>query len=455
MIGCGDGLIRGVNLGGWLLLEPWITPVFFEDVNVGDLVDKVVDEWTYAELLDPFVYHNRMLGHWSTFVTKSHMEELVIAGISHVRCSKDVFWVTLTQKKFLFRIPVGYWYWDVEEGEPFPTPNMDDNDPNSPLFYLKRALQWMDELGLQALIDLHAAPGSQNGYDNSGRRGAAHWVDFSYPGNRYNLDRTVRINENIAQTMRQWVDDGVISIDTLYGIGLLNEPHICGYQSGTLLLKACLEDYYPKGYEVVRKYFSADDIAVVIDVASVPPQLFNGRFPSDQYSNIVIDAHHYQCFSNQWADWVGGWNLHLAEACLVGSNRNSSELPIITGEFSTAITDCQKYLQGGYVTPYDPPGSSESACRQTLILHEINLFIIEFRYYNGDYPNYSDDHINFMKNFFLAQIDSYERGHSGVGWFMWTMKVEGEHEAGPEWDFLYLWRNGVIPYNLCDRETIC
>ena len=83
--GCDDGIIRGVNLGGWLLLEPWITPIFFEAVNVGELQDKVVDEWTYAELLDPVVYKNRMLGHWSTFVTKSHMEELVAAGISHVR----------------------------------------------------------------------------------------------------------------------------------------------------------------------------------------------------------------------------------------------------------------------------------------------------------------------------------------------------------------------------------
>ena len=72
----------------------------------------------------------------------------IFAGISHVR------------------IPVGYWYWDVEEGEPFPAPNTDDADPSSPLFYLKRALMWMDELGLKALIDLHSGPGSQNG-DNS------------------------------------------------------------------------------------------------------------------------------------------------------------------------------------------------------------------------------------------------------------------------------------------------
>ena len=77
------------------------------------------------------------------------------------------------------------------------------------------------------------------------------------------------------------------------------------------------------------------------------------------------------------------------------------------------------------------------------------------RTYNGDFPNYPEDHVQFLRDFFLAQIDSYESGPSGVGWFMWTMKVEGEHEAGPEWDFLYLWRNGVIPQNLCDRTRYC
>ena len=50
-------------------------------------------------------------------------------------------------------------YWDVIEGEPFPLPNTDESDPNNPLFYLKRALGWLDELGMKGLIDLHAAPG--------------------------------------------------------------------------------------------------------------------------------------------------------------------------------------------------------------------------------------------------------------------------------------------------------
>ena len=49
---CGDEIIRGVNLGGWFLWEPWIVPSIFEEVNVGELKNKVVDEWTFAKYID-------------------------------------------------------------------------------------------------------------------------------------------------------------------------------------------------------------------------------------------------------------------------------------------------------------------------------------------------------------------------------------------------------------------
>ena len=115
---------------------------------------------------------------------------LVLAGISHMR------------------IPLAYWYFQVEAGEPFPQPVLDDNNPErlvwfkiclpglekiqlsyisililswykfsyeqykifSALFYLKRGLKWMEELGVQVILQLHTGPGSQNGYDNSGHQ---------------------------------------------------------------------------------------------------------------------------------------------------------------------------------------------------------------------------------------------------------------------------------------------
>ena len=54
-----------------------------------------------------------------------------------------------------------------------------------------------------------------------------------------------------------------------------------------------------------------------------------------------------------------------------------------------------------------------------------------------------------LKSFFLAQIDGYEKGDNGRGWFMWTGKT------GPEWDFIFLTQNGIIPEDLCSRPTYC
>ena len=47
-----------------------------------------------------------------------------------------------------------------------------------------------------------------------------------------------------------------------------------------------------------REHFSPQEAAVVIDVAGLGFEQFDGKFPETDYQNIVIDAHHYQCFEN-------------------------------------------------------------------------------------------------------------------------------------------------------------
>ena len=61
---CGDGKIRGVNLGGLFLLEPWITPTIFEEVNVM-YNDMVVDEYTYAQYVDKDFAAQRLERYWN------------------------------------------------------------------------------------------------------------------------------------------------------------------------------------------------------------------------------------------------------------------------------------------------------------------------------------------------------------------------------------------------------
>jgi len=46
--GFGDEKVRGLNIGGWLVLEPWITPSIFENV---DQSLRIVDELTLTQKL--------------------------------------------------------------------------------------------------------------------------------------------------------------------------------------------------------------------------------------------------------------------------------------------------------------------------------------------------------------------------------------------------------------------
>lgn len=148
---CNDGVIRGVNLGGWLLLEPWITPSIFEEVNQGENKGKIVDEYTYAQYVEPTFYQERLKRHannrlpkasspktsylsrhWDEFYQKSDLEILASVGISHIR------------------IPYGHWFFDVSEDEPYPNPPQ--NDDEGMRFYLKRMVRWADELDMKVVL---------------------------------------------------------------------------------------------------------------------------------------------------------------------------------------------------------------------------------------------------------------------------------------------------------------
>jgi hypothetical protein len=65
---------------------------------------------------------------------------------------------------------------------------------------------------------------------------------------RHNIDRTVLLNGLISETMVGWISEGVLRQETLYGMGMLNEPHICGtWRDGGKWWPVCRDDYYPKG----------------------------------------------------------------------------------------------------------------------------------------------------------------------------------------------------------------
>lgn len=118
--------VRGVNIGGWLVSEPWITPSLYD--NTGD--NRVIDEWTFGEYVSDV--GSRLESHWSSFITEDDFRQIAAAGLNHVR------------------IPIGYWAIDNTHGYFY---------KGSQMSHLQDAVGWARTYGLKVMIDLHGAPG--------------------------------------------------------------------------------------------------------------------------------------------------------------------------------------------------------------------------------------------------------------------------------------------------------
>jgi glucan 1,3-beta-glucosidase len=97
------------------------------------------------------------------------LQRLLLLGVFHPPPPSSLFFLRLTlinHSLNLVRLPIGYWAYDVSAGEPY----IQGQEP-----YLRKALGWANNYGIKVLIDLHGAPGSQNGFDNSGQK-----LDYPY-----------------------------------------------------------------------------------------------------------------------------------------------------------------------------------------------------------------------------------------------------------------------------------
>lgn len=88
------------------------------------------------------------------------------------------------------------------------------------------------------MIDLHGAPGSQNGQDNSGLVGPV-----LFAGNSSNADRSLDVLRNLTEEFSRDVYG-----DTVTSIELLNEPRLDDDDFPMSQLKK----FYTDGVEVVR-----------------------------------------------------------------------------------------------------------------------------------------------------------------------------------------------------------
>ena len=122
---------RGVNLGGWLILEPWITPsLFFPWLcnATGCSEPPVIDEASFCERLGSTEATIRLKSHRDTWVTRATFDRIASLGLNVVR------------------VPFGHWvYGDSEDVCP----------GVSSIEYLDRAVDWAEATGLRVILDMH------------------------------------------------------------------------------------------------------------------------------------------------------------------------------------------------------------------------------------------------------------------------------------------------------------
>ena len=71
------GFLRGVNLGGWLILEKWMNPDTFQ----GDFKDKK-DQLDFDQTPGA---KEALKKHWDSFFTESDIQEIAQTGINALR----------------------------------------------------------------------------------------------------------------------------------------------------------------------------------------------------------------------------------------------------------------------------------------------------------------------------------------------------------------------------------
>jgi glucan 1,3-beta-glucosidase len=439
--------IRGVNVGGWLLAERFITPYLFavnschlqgslcwypgqmgaptnlrnsNDTISGppedpyrhsihtlcdpdvcqpilrvptkepndyhergwkSYMDYPVDEYTLGQTLRTSIgglsmAQKYMERHWDTFLTYQDLKELKEAGVTHLR------------------IPMSYWIrGDLQEGEPY----IPGGWP-----YLVRAAKWCREIGgLTIWADLHGAPGSENGFDNSGIfKGVSSCKGWDQ--NAANVQRTVEILTDIAHGI---VEEGIQDVVT--GFGVLNEPFVdCN--------EAVVRNYYNQALSILRNTLG-DHVSVFVGDTFRAARFNDGFWTDQDHHDCYLDSHPYQVFFEVGRAFTP--RQHIAYVCRHDTN-DVKECCYDDPPNNTIPSSGISRIIGEWSAAYDALPTA------------MTPFIMKHIETTGRAPflnrTLSAERREFLRNFVEAQMVAYEARDAGIssGWLFWNFKME-------------------------------
>ncbi|RPD70874.1 glycoside hydrolase [Lentinus tigrinus ALCF2SS1-7] len=397
----------GVNLGGLFVLEPFIVPSLYEQ-NVG-----AVDEWTLSQLLGDKLQQT-LEDHYNTFFTEEDMAQIAGAGLN---------WV---------RLPIPFWAINKWDNVGVDTTGATVVEPflaRTCWNYILRVLGWARKYGIRVNLDLHTMPGSQNGYNHSGKLGAINWLKgvMGLANAERSLDYIRIITEFISQPEYR---------DVVQMFGMVNEPVL--NQIG----EDQVQSFYFHAYEMVR--------GITGTGAGNGPMisLHNGFLELAAWAGflsgsdrVAIDTHPYFAFNSQPnrdpvnitadGDTTGGfggkWPLQACNSWGASMNNSRSAFGVtLAGEFSNGMNDCGLFIDG--ITSTGAAGGTNygAGCD-----------------YWEDWQSWSDETKQGLLNFALASMDALG------DWFFWTWKIGNSTTTNtvraPLWSYQLGLEQGWMP----------
>lgn len=291
---------HGVNLSGWLTLEPWVTPELFADSGA-------LDEPTLITSLGRQRYAKLVERHRDAFIGQADFKQIAARGFNAVR------------------LPVP-WYAFGEQG---PEPG----HYVGCVSHVDDALSWAEDVGLSVLLALAVSPGSPDEH----ARLVRDQVDFK----AYRED----LLDVIAALSKRYA-----SRVGFLGIEVADDP-VAQVRRGLTLTDGVplhlLRNYYRDAYDAVRAE-AGDDVLVVLPDARCPGS-WKSFMAADRYHNVWLDCHLFHHTDHVDAAGPSAVRTLVDRSRAYLNKARRSGLPTMVGKWSASLpyADAMMTPEGG------------------------------------------------------------------------------------------------------------
>lgn len=299
-----ESKIRGVNLGGLFVVEPWMMGDEWNSMGCRNRND----EFECTQALGQAAADATFQRHWGSWITQEDINLIKSYGLNTVR------------------IPLGFWIHEelVQSGEHF---------PRGGLSYLENVCRMATSAGLYIILGLHAAPGGQSP-DQQFTGKSVKRVGFFNSGNYERAYQWLEWITNVRHTHSAFGNVGAIEV--------VNEPvPLTDGEKHSLLY-----EFYPNAWKRIR---AVEDGLKVSANNRLHIQMMDGRWspaggnPTQGLGGIdlsfaLYDDHNYRAYDGDCQPshtcFVPPTRRdYLYHSCFEDVGGNS---PVIVGEWSLA-----------------------------------------------------------------------------------------------------------------------